>query len=74
MPALPSWSFLVEHASSGGNVLFDLGIPKDWDHMAAPVVKHLHSSGWEITVQKNVAEVLQEANYDLNRINSIIWR
>lgn len=74
MPRIPSWSFLIESAATGRKALFDLGIPKDVDHMAGPVVQALKDYGWKVEVEKNVADVLVEGGVDLNEIHSIVWR
>lgn len=73
MPTLPSWSFLIEH-SSGQKALFDLGVPKDWHSLAPSVVDPLESRGWDITVDKEVIDILQEDGIAADQINSIIWR
>jgi hypothetical protein len=73
MPELPSWSFLVE-SPTGRSALFDLGIPKDWHNMAPAIVESLHSRGWDVRVDKDTAEILEEGGYALDRIGSIIWR
>jgi hypothetical protein len=73
MPKIPSWSFLVE-SESGKKAPFDLGIPKDWENMAPVFVKLLRDRGWEIEVEKDVSEILEENGYQLKSINAIIWR
>lgn len=73
LPALPSWSFLIEHPS-GQKALFDLGVPKDWRSFPPASVGHIDQFGWEVTVEKEVIDVLGENGVSADQINSIIWR
>lgn len=75
----PSFSFLIEPLSSSSKpILFDLGIRKDWKLLpSATKFQNLH---WEISVEKDVAEILREnenkpKNIDIDGgdIASIIW-
>lgn len=70
----PAFSFLIEHASSGRKVLFDLGVRKDWENSPAMIVKRIKNGGWEVTVEKGVAEILQEGGVAPKDIEAIIWR
>ncbi|KAL5366298.1 beta-lactamase-like protein [Aspergillus floccosus] len=72
MPVLPAWSFLVEHAS-GKKVLFDLGVPKDYHAFSPAVTEHLERQGWEVNVDKDVIDILQENEVAADQISSIIW-
>lgn len=74
MPEIPSWSFLVESATTGRKALFDLGVPKDWQAMAPEVVRHIRASGWDVEVQKDTADILQEHGYVLDEVGSLVWR
>lgn len=73
MPAFPSLSFLVE-ASTGQRALFDLGISKNWDQNAPIIADRLAANGYQIKAAKNVADVLEQHDIDLNSISSIVWR
>lgn len=73
MQPVPSWSFLIEHPS-GQKALFDMGVPKDWQSFAPVVTKALSSYGWDISVEKEVIDVLEEQGIAAREINSIIWR
>jgi hypothetical protein len=73
MGDLPSWSFLVESAS-GRKILFDLGVRKDWKNLAPHVWKRIPANGWDVTVKKNVAEILEENHVAPKDIDSIILR
>lgn len=74
MPDLPSWSFLVESSTTGKKLLFDLGIPPDWEKFAPVVTEHLHTSGWEISAEKHTSQILEENGVDLGSISAIVWR
>lgn len=69
----PSWAFLIE-SPSGKKALFDLGLPKDYMEMAPSITDFIKGSGWKISVQKEVIDILQEQGIQGSDINSIIWR
>ncbi|KAF2739156.1 hypothetical protein EJ04DRAFT_484632 [Polyplosphaeria fusca] len=69
----PSYSFLIENERSGRKVLFDLGTQKKWREQAPSVVSMIDECGWDVTVEKDVADILQEHGLPLASINSIIW-
>jgi len=73
MPPLPTWSFLVEH-DSGRKVLFDLGIPVDWQDMAPAVAHRLKTNGWEVHVEKPTTEILEAENVKPADVEAIVWR
>lgn len=72
MTALPTWSFLIEH-ESGRKLLFDLGIPTDWQDMAPNVADGLKKYGWGITVEKPTVDILKEENILPGDIEGIVW-
>ncbi|KAJ5624892.1 hypothetical protein N7510_001201 [Penicillium lagena] len=59
---LPSFSFLIEHPTTKRKVLFDLGLRKDLSALPPAVQTFLSESGWDLTVTKNVTEILKEKN------------
>lgn len=69
--SVPSWSFLIEHEVSGKKILFDLGIPPDWQNMS-PAISTF--PGWDISAQKNTIDILEANGISGSKINSIIWR
>ncbi|KAI0132857.1 beta-lactamase-like protein [Xylariales sp. AK1849] len=69
---LTTWSFLVE-SSTGKKVLFDLGVPKDIDTYPPTIVQTIKKSGWDLRVEKNVADILKENGTDPSEIQSVIW-
>lgn len=70
----PSYSFLVENERLGAKVLFDLGTQKKWEELAPAVVSMIKESGWDVEVEKDVADILREHGVSLAAINAIIWR
>lgn len=72
MPEAPTWSFLIEH-ESGRKLLFDLGIPTDWQDAAPAVSDRLKSMGWDISVQKPTVDILKEQGIDASAIEAIVW-
>lgn len=71
MPEFPSWSFLVEN-SEGHRALFDLGVPVDWFDLPPVTLKKF--TYWDLNVEKGVDEILVDHGYELESIESIIWR
>lgn len=70
----PAWSFLIENEMTGKKVLFDLGVPKDWQNALAPAPsKRIQGMGWTCDVKNSVADVLTDNGWDLKDINAIIW-
>jgi hypothetical protein len=72
--ASPSYSFLVENEYLGSKILFDLGTRKDWREQLPGILKMTEDFGWDVRVEKNVADILQEHGVSLNAIDAIIWR
>ena len=72
---VPAFSFLVEQLSSGRKVLFDLGLRKDWQSLPPAVMKLIDVPGWDLKIEKNVAEILQENGVDVagGAIEGIVW-
>ncbi|KAG9586847.1 Metallo-hydrolase/oxidoreductase, partial [Aureobasidium melanogenum] len=70
----PTFSFLIEH-DSGKRMLFDLGIRKDADNMPPSLVNDFKSKGWTVKAEKNTADILQEAGFDIQGgdIDSVIY-
>ena len=71
-----SYAFLVTHDDAKGrrHVLFDLGIRKDWRNLVPDTVKKLGKWKADVTVEKDVSEILSENGVDLNDIEAIILR
>ena len=72
----PSYSFLIEHESSGCKMLFDLGVAKSWKTMmsANDVAELTETMGIGINVEEDVADVLLQGNHgDLTDIEYIIY-
>ena len=67
MAEIPTWSFFIEH-ESGRKLLFDLGIPTDWQDLAPTVADRLKSNGWKISVEKPTVQILKEHHIDASSI------
>ncbi|RSM01880.1 hypothetical protein CDV31_011164 [Fusarium ambrosium] len=72
MPQMPSLSFLVE-SDNGRTALFDLGIAKDWKNFAPIISNRLKTNGYEIDVNRDVPDLLQQHNVDLASVHSVVW-
>ncbi|OHF01872.1 metallo-beta-lactamase superfamily protein [Colletotrichum orchidophilum] len=71
------YAFLVTHQDPEGKqrrVVFDLGLPKDWDNDFSPSIlemgKHLDGT---MIAQKYVSEILTEGGLDLGEIEALFW-
>lgn len=73
VPPLPCWVILVEHCS-GKKLLYDLGIRKDWHNLAEPTATRIKSFNWDVKIEKDVPEILEENGISLSEINYIVWR
>ncbi|KAI6361565.1 hypothetical protein MCOR25_006469 [Pyricularia grisea] len=73
-PALPSFSFLIEHPSSGRKLVFDLGIRKDYKTGYSPkICQYIPTTNYDIKVEKDVVEILEEGGVDPQKIEGVIW-
>ncbi|KAK3315727.1 beta-lactamase-like protein [Apodospora peruviana] len=74
--AAPAFSFLIQHQSNKDgtrNLLFDLGIRKDWWNLSPALLSHIKPEGWVLDVKKSVHEILKETSFDISTIEAIIW-
>lgn len=69
----PSYSFLIEH-ESGRKILFDLGVQKNWEQLPRSTVDYIKQFGWEVKVEKDVPEILEENGYRRVQIETVVWR
>lgn len=69
----PSHSFLLEHPS-GRRLVFDLGIRKDYENYAPKIVAYIPTTNYNIEVEKNVVDILEDAGIQLKSIEAVIWR
>lgn len=71
---LPAWSFLVEHPS-GRKLLFDIGVPYDWENDLAPAVaRRIKEHRWDVKVERKVVDILKDGGLEPQEIEAIIWR
>ncbi|KAH6995900.1 beta-lactamase-like protein [Ilyonectria sp. MPI-CAGE-AT-0026] len=68
----PSFSFLLEHPS-GRKLVFDLGIRKDFNNYSPKITEYLPSTNYDIQVQKNVVEILEESGIEAKDVEAVIW-
>jgi glyoxylase-like metal-dependent hydrolase (beta-lactamase superfamily II) len=69
----PAFAFLITHPTLKRSLLFDLGVRKDFDNLAPKVAGALKHYGWDIKVEKDVKEILEENGVDLKGIEGVIW-
>ena len=77
----PAYCFLITHTDSAGKkrqVVFDLGVRKDWNNLYSGILETLEDwrkkSGFELKVDKDVSEILTDDGVDLKDIEAVIWR
>ncbi|CAE6477038.1 hypothetical protein ACGC1H_003271 [Rhizoctonia solani] len=68
----PAYGFLIEN-ESGTKILFDMGVPQKWENTAPIMVDLVRKLGWNISVAKNVSDILVDHGISLESISSIIW-
>ncbi|PCH40013.1 Metallo-hydrolase/oxidoreductase [Wolfiporia cocos MD-104 SS10] len=61
----PCLSFLLRHSTSQELLMFDLGVPKDWEKDLPPVYHKMFERGqFSIEVPQDASESLQKGGYD----------
>lgn len=80
--SLPSYAFLITHRSQKTNVLFDLGMRKDW-RKACPsaLLPHISDDGrntlLQVTVEKDVVDIIDSdpgyTGITSSDISAVIW-
>ncbi|KAI9778324.1 MAG: hypothetical protein M1835_004962 [Candelina submexicana] len=68
----PSYAFLIEHPS-GRKLLLDNGVRKDWQNYSPKIRKLIEESGWEVSVEKNVVDILRDGGIQPESIECIAW-
>ncbi|KAL5331718.1 hypothetical protein ACEPPN_001255 [Leptodophora sp. 'Broadleaf-Isolate-01'] len=66
---LCSYAFLVS-TPDDRHVLFDLGIRKDWENLIPSTVAGLKDSGAEVSVEKELVDILRDGGIDPNKIEA----
>ena len=74
LPEVTTWSFLVESSDGRRKVLFDLGVPKDRQKGFSPAMNARVPKQFDVRVDRDVTEILQENGVDPSEIEAIIWR
>jgi hypothetical protein len=72
------YAFLIKHnnpdkRSKYDQLVFDLGVRKDWENGPASIVNRMKEGNVTIEVEKNVVDILRENGDDPARIGGIIW-
>ena len=71
---IPSYSFLIHHKPTNSRLLFDLGLRTDWRTKMSPhLLEEIKPFDLIIQVQKDTADILEEANLHPSEINGIIF-
>ncbi|QDS75268.1 hypothetical protein FKW77_000861 [Venturia effusa] len=69
----PSYAFLIHHPSKNRKLVFDLGVRKNWEESAKPIADRIKKGGWTVTVEKDVAQTLEENGVPTTEIEAVIW-
>ncbi|KAL9604793.1 MAG: hypothetical protein Q9219_000241 [cf. Caloplaca sp. 3 TL-2023] len=70
---LPTFAFLIKNKSLGKTILFDLGCRKDWWNFAPAALKTITNGIPALSIPKNINEILEEGQEDINKIEGLIW-
>jgi glyoxylase-like metal-dependent hydrolase (beta-lactamase superfamily II) len=54
-------------------LLFDLGVRKDVENLSPRIIARMKAGNWQVTVQKDVREQLEENGINGKEIEAIIW-
>lgn len=69
---LPTFAFLIEHRTSGRQLLFDLGCRKDFWNLPGPVSQTIDNKVPGIKVEKNVVDILVDGGVDIDALEAAI--
>ncbi|KAK5213157.1 hypothetical protein LTR41_000736 [Exophiala xenobiotica] len=69
---LPTYSFHLKHASSGTEVLFDLGGRKDWENFVPKLSKLVRERMPGLRITKDVVDILPEGSVDITDIQAAV--
>jgi glyoxylase-like metal-dependent hydrolase (beta-lactamase superfamily II) len=69
----PAYSFLIHHPSSNRKLIFDLGVRKNWEESAPYIVDRIKKGGWNVAVEKDVAQTLEDNGVPTKEIEAIVW-
>ncbi|CAJ2508489.1 Uu.00g135150.m01.CDS01 [Anthostomella pinea] len=72
------YAFSIKHSnpeqpSKYDHLLFDLGLRKDVENAPKSIVDGAKQGGWDLKVEKNVADILQENGDGPAKVGGIIW-
>ena len=69
---LPTFSFYMKNKNTGRQILFDLGMRKDWQN-AVPRIRDTVSVAVNgLYIKQNVEEILVQGQVDLNKIDAFV--
>jgi glyoxylase-like metal-dependent hydrolase (beta-lactamase superfamily II) len=71
--AVPNFAFYIHHPYLNRSLLFDLGLRRDFWNASRLVTKTLRDNGYQISVQKDVRQTLEENGVPGASIEAIIW-
>lgn len=71
---VPSFSFLIEH-ESGQNILFDLGIRKNWQNLPPVALEMFESNNFSFTTKEDTPMTLERSGINVcgGGISSVVW-
>ncbi|CAF9913342.1 MAG: hypothetical protein GOMPHAMPRED_007864 [Gomphillus americanus] len=70
---VPSWAFKIVHPERG-TYLYDLGVRLDYnDKLPTRSLDLMKKNGWNIDIEKDVAQILSGNGEKLEHVNGIIW-
>lgn len=72
-PTSPSLCFLIEH-HSGRKLVWDLGIRKDHQNYAPKIRDYLPTTKYNIEVEQNLVDILEDHGIKGKEVEAVIWR
>lgn len=69
---LPTYSFYIKNEETGRQVLFDLGMRKDWQNAVPAIRDAISVSVNGLFITKDVKEILLEGKVDLNTVEAFV--
>jgi glyoxylase-like metal-dependent hydrolase (beta-lactamase superfamily II) len=69
---LPTYSFYIKHEKSGREILFDLGMRKDWQNSVPHIRETVSKNVDGLDITKDVHDILTDGGVDLNKVEAFI--
>ena len=65
--------FASFHLKGNKTILTPCSIRKDWKKLSSPIAQRITDGGWNLSIEKGIAEILHEGGIDPKEVQAIIW-